>query len=161
MVRRKLIKFFGWWGSDSPEDHADETIDRLVRKLSEGEEIDSIDGYVCGVARLVFREYVTKQTKRRRAFEQATRSQVLVEDQIEREARLECYDHCLESLPPESRLLLKRYYQEDSDNKAEQRRALADELGIPMNLLRIRAFRIRKQLRYCLNECLKRRLLEM
>ena len=160
-VRRKLTKFFVWWGSESPEDQADETIDRVVRRISEGEEIENLNGYFCGVARLVFKESLKDQLRKRSRLEHTARNEVRMDDSIEREARVECYDKCLNSLPPGSRELVLRYYQQEGDNKADQRRALAVEMGIPMNLLRIRAFRIRKRLGHCLRECLNRRSLEM
>ena len=53
IVRRKLLKFFEFHGSDAPEEHADETINRVARKLAEGERVENFNGYCLGVARRV------------------------------------------------------------------------------------------------------------
>ena len=52
-LRRTLIRFFGWRGAPFPEEHADETFNRLARKLGEGIEIKNIGAYAYEVARLV------------------------------------------------------------------------------------------------------------
>src|SRR5436305_9402910 len=64
-LRHTLIKFFEWRGAPSPEDHADETLNRIARKLDEGVEIKSVGGYCREVARLVLLE-VWKGSDRRR-----------------------------------------------------------------------------------------------
>ena len=58
-VRHALITFFESRGSASPEDHADDTINRVARRLVEGSEIpvDKLPGYFYGVARNVLKEY--------------------------------------------------------------------------------------------------------
>jgi hypothetical protein len=38
-IRRKLVKFFEWHGSSCPDDLADRTIDRVCRKVEEGQTI--------------------------------------------------------------------------------------------------------------------------
>jgi DNA-directed RNA polymerase specialized sigma24 family protein len=56
------------------------------------------------------------------------------------------YDYlqrCLAELPPEDRQLIEAYYQHDKHEKIEHRKRLAEELGMGMNALRIRACRIR------------------
>src|ERR1043165_1611062 len=38
-LRTNLTRFFEWRGCSFPEDHADETINRMAKKVAEGEEI--------------------------------------------------------------------------------------------------------------------------
>ena len=38
-IRGNLIRFFEWRGCPFPEDHADETINRMARRVAEGEEL--------------------------------------------------------------------------------------------------------------------------
>ncbi|MBL8114745.1 MAG: hypothetical protein JNK60_17825, partial [Acidobacteria bacterium] len=45
--------------------------------------------------------------------------------------------------------LLLRYYQGDGASRIENRKALADELHVPMNALRIRVHRLRERLERC------------
>ena len=35
-LRRTLVRFFEWRGAPFPDDHADETFDRVARRLDEG-----------------------------------------------------------------------------------------------------------------------------
>ena len=57
-IRTNLTRFFEWRGCPFPEDHADETINRMAKKVDEGEEILNPSGYAMGVARLVVLEIV-------------------------------------------------------------------------------------------------------
>src|SRR5215216_8153127 len=50
-IRSNLVRFFEWRGCPFPEDHADETINRVARRLFEGEQIENPSGYCMGVAR--------------------------------------------------------------------------------------------------------------
>src|SRR5215831_16309091 len=52
-LRRTLIKYFEWRGAPFPEDHADETLNRVARKLNEGVEVRNVNGYSYEVARRV------------------------------------------------------------------------------------------------------------
>src|SRR5215831_12242937 len=65
-LRRSLIKYFDWRGSNNSERGADETIDRLARKLSEGNIVDDLHTYALGVAR-----YVHLESLRSESMEQA------------------------------------------------------------------------------------------
>ncbi|HKY43403.1 MAG TPA: CHAT domain-containing protein [Pyrinomonadaceae bacterium] len=56
-IRSNLTRFFEWRGCSFPEDHADETINRIAKKVAEGEEILNPSAYAMGVARLLLRLY--------------------------------------------------------------------------------------------------------
>src|SRR5262245_61309060 len=55
-LRLTLMKFFDWRGAHFPEECADETINRVIRKIDEGESIRDVPTYCQGVARLVLLE---------------------------------------------------------------------------------------------------------
>ena len=55
-TRSNLIRFFEWRGCPFPEDHADETINRVARRILEGEDVRDVPKYFFGVARLLFLE---------------------------------------------------------------------------------------------------------
>ena len=59
IIRRKLMKYFECRGCCSPEDLADETINRVARRIYEGKEIWTSEpaNYFYGVARNVLKEY--------------------------------------------------------------------------------------------------------
>jgi hypothetical protein len=56
-LRRQLIKFFEWRGSHISDQLADETLNRLARKIDEGEQIEkNVTAFSFGIARFVFLE---------------------------------------------------------------------------------------------------------
>jgi DNA-directed RNA polymerase specialized sigma24 family protein len=154
VLRRKLIKFFGWWGSDDTDELADEAFDRVAKKLAEGEAVRDVNGYLMGVARLIFKEHVRGQIRMRATVEQLPREPSTA-DPTDEEARHGCYEKCLGKLPTQSRDFVVQYYQMHDRNRADEREALAAQMQIPLNLLRVRAFRIRKKLGECMDACLK------
>jgi DNA-directed RNA polymerase specialized sigma24 family protein len=153
-LRQKLVRFFEWRGSAAPDDLADETLNRLVRKIDEGEVIRNLPAYVGGMARLVWLEALKKQEREQGAFEKlSAASQYPAQTDS---LRVECFESCLESLPLESRALILDYYREEKSAKIELRKQLAEKLGTPLNALRIRAHRIRAQLETCVTDCLRK-----
>src|SRR5918912_468429 len=62
-IRRSLVKFFEFRGCLTPDEQADETIDRVARRISEGVEVltDNQFLYFYGVALRVLQEYQRKQ----------------------------------------------------------------------------------------------------
>jgi len=156
-LRRKLIKFFQWWGSQDPDERADEAFDRVAKKLAQGEPVRDPGAYLMGVARLIFKEHVKSQIKLRAGVEQIPKNSTAGDDMAIVEAREECYENCLSKLSAESRNLVVRYYQLQDGDKTRDREALSVEMQIPINLLRVRAFRIRKKLGDCLDDCVHNR----
>lgn len=153
-IRRKLVKFFEWRGSTTSAELADETLNRLMRKIDEGEAIRNLSAYVGGMARLVWLEALKEQKRERSAFEDL-RAPSQHPSQTDSQ-RVECFDLCLEGLLPENRALILDYYREERSGKIELRKQLAEKLGTPLNALRIRAHRIRMQLEKCVGDCLKK-----
>jgi DNA-directed RNA polymerase specialized sigma24 family protein len=152
--RLRLVKFFEWNGSGAPEEHADETINRVARKVEEGEEIQALSAYLLGVARLVLLEAYKTRESARAALEALPRPAPPAPEDGGAEARLACLERCLRGLPADSRELIVEYYREEKRAKIESRRRLAVSLGFAsLNALRIRAHRIRAQLEECVREC--------
>lgn len=55
-LRLKLVKWFEWERCTFPDERVDNVIDRVCRKLDEGEVIESLERNCAGVARNVVRE---------------------------------------------------------------------------------------------------------
>jgi hypothetical protein len=147
----------GLWGGSSPEESAEEALDRTARKMCEGEAIQNVPGFVLGVARLVHKERVKREIRERKAVEELRRAGAGGRDPAEEERRLSCYEHCLGALPADERNLFRRYYQEEEGHRqARQREELCRQQGITLNVLRVRAFRLRKSLAQCARNCLER-----
>jgi len=158
-LRRVLVRFFEWRGMPFPEEHTDETFDRVARKLAEGVAIENIGGYCYGVARLVSLETLNGP-EAKRVRREAPREIVATDgasEAAEKENRLACLDNCLGELPPESRDLIVGYYREDQLGRVEGRRRLAERLGLRGEALANRAQRLRDKLERCMTACVTRR----
>jgi DNA-directed RNA polymerase specialized sigma24 family protein len=165
LLRRKLVRFFEWHHGGSAEDQADLVLDRVGRRLAEGEVIraDDPSGYFFGVARNVLHEHWERQKRERRALVslhadagQPVRSEPSAPETEEDRAH-GCLQLCLERLTPERRRLIVEYYQGEKSRKIRGRQVIAESLRIAPSALRLRAFRIRGQLERCVRECLARR----
>lgn len=153
-LRLKLVKYFEWHGASFPDREADVTLNRVARRMVEGQEIHNLSAYCYGVARLVFSESLRAQQKEREAFECASPAEAQeTETDLDKEVRCTCFDRCLQALPEENRTLIIGYYDDEKGRKIERRKSLAARLGIPLNALRIRAHRIRVGLEACVREC--------
>jgi DNA-directed RNA polymerase specialized sigma24 family protein len=154
-LRLTLMKFFDWRGAQFPEECADETINRVIRKLDEGETIRDIPTYCHGVARLVLLEKLKGPESKRADFEELPPAALVAPEPEGEDERRECFEGCLKELPVESRQLILQYYSDEKREKIDRRSALAQRLGIPLNALRSRAQRIRNRLEECVHGCLK------
>lgn len=153
-IRRRLIRIFVCRGCAESEDLADETINRVARKVDQIANTYNGDPalYFYGVANKVYLESLHRKPEPR-ASTTESRS-----EQIERE--LNCLDECMKTLPSDNRELVLQYYQEEKHAKIVHRQHLARQLGIPLNALRIRAHRIRTALKNCVKECLIQQVAE-
>ncbi len=152
-LRHKLILFFNARQCQiRAEDLADRTLDVVARRLQEGVElhIDAASSYCYGVAQNIWREY-QKGAKP----EPLTREPIaLPSDPFSRNERLDCLEQCLNELHPESRSLIETYYKDEKRAKIDYRKKMADQFGISVNALRLRAHQIRVRLETCMKCCL-------
>lgn len=157
IMRSKLVRSFEFRLVDSAEDRADDTINRVARRIDEGKHIDNLTAYMYRTAYLVYLEARKEPDHFEIDFETAPAlvSEPTFEDG-QQEQRQRCFDDCLNNLTTEHRELILRYYEETGRAKIERRKKLADKLSIPLNALRIRAHRIRMALEKCIAECLGR-----
>jgi DNA-directed RNA polymerase specialized sigma24 family protein len=156
VVRFKLIKYFEWQACIAAEDLTDETIDRVATKIAQGVQINNLMGYFYGVARLVFKEYQRREAKERRAFATLPTSTEEVGSNDEAATQLTgCRQKCFKELSEADHNLIVAYCKPDGCSKKERREALASTLGIKIENLRLKAFRIRVKLNDCLTDCLK------
>ena len=149
-IRGRLIRLFGWRGCDHADELADETINRVADKIASGVEIRSDDPfrYFCGVAHLVFKEILRRQKRERAALEEVRYLPPPPQPEEEDE-RLRWLRGCMEGLDQEQRVLILDYHRGDGSQRIRRRQAIAEQLGIPINALRIRVHRIRVRLEEC------------
>jgi len=154
-VRLKLLRYFQWCGAVAPDMEADETINRVARKIEEGENVYKLNAYIYGVARLVNAESLKLRTRNQQIVEEVHDIEApTTEDDTDTSRRRGCFDRCLQCLPERSREIVIGYYQFDKGEKIGHRKQLAAKLGMTLNALRIAAHRIRVNLESCVKECL-------
>jgi DNA-directed RNA polymerase specialized sigma24 family protein len=157
-LRGHLVRMFEWRGCPFPEDHADETVNRVARKLSEGELIREPAQYAIGVARMLLLEIRREQTRQQSAFGELAQADPVTYEFEELDPRVACLEQCLQSLSGENRALILHYYQGEKGAKIENRKKLTDRFKVPINTLRMRALRLREKLQECVEKCVKKKL---
>ena len=165
-MRRRLVSYFDRKDCNSPDELADETLNRVARRLEEEGSIDSSSPahYCYIVAKFIFLEYLRRTERNELGINELSRfsdsslsPSTILEQRREvenEEKRLSCLEHCLKSLEDHNRSLIIQYYQDEQKAKIENRRALADAAGITLNALGIRVCRLRDRLEACVTRCL-------
>lgn len=159
LLRAKLLKFFAYRGCASPDQAADETVNRVARRLEEGEAIRAEDAsaYFLGVARNVLREYWARPEGSWRPLDDIAPGDLTAppepQDDEEGERLWACFDRCLGALDPNQRELVVEYYEWGRRQRIGSRKELCSRLGLTVNAVRIRAHRIRASLESCVRRC--------
>ena len=168
-VRRRLELYFDRKNCVAPAELADETLNRVAKKLEENGEITDVLPlqYCYMVAKYVFLE--TLRAEKRAPFYRPLsganpsnlngQSATLLEADSTSEKKGKvagCLDDCLKNLSNADRELIVEYYRGHQQGKIERRAALATRLGLTANALSIRACRVRQKLEACIEACLKK-----
>lgn len=155
-LRQRLVRFLAWRGTSDPEALADETLERVARQLGGGLEIKAEDPfrYAARVAQLVAHEDL-RAVRRAQDAHKAAHEQPLAQPESEEAAenpRMACLEGCLEELTAEDQELILTFYRGEKGSRIVRRRSLAEQHGISVNALRIRAFRLRQKLEQCVRD---------
>lgn len=159
-IRLRLIRIFTCRGCAEAEELADETINRAASKLHEIK--DNWEGdpalYFYKIAHYIWQESLREAARRGDlpAQDPSITPTVLIED--ETEVVDECFKQCMEQLRENERTLAIAYYQQQGRAKIDHHKQMATAMGIAVNALRIRACRIRRQLKNCVEKCLEAKL---
>ena len=168
-MRRRLARYFDRRSCSSPDDLADEALNRVARKLEEkGEIVGASPAHYCYiVAKFVFQEFGRRSEQNQTSLDQAQSSGRVIAslavpfrpnvDAVAKEKLFDCLERCLSKIQPESRELILEYYRGELRAKIERRFELATSLGLTTNALSIRACRIRSKLEICVRTCAKQR----
>lgn len=146
-IRRRLVEIFSSRKFVNAEDLADETIDRVTRKVPQIEESWEGDPryYFIAVARKIILETVKPVRPVDPPAPTTDPEELELEDQ--------CLEQCLATLlTPEDGKLLLEYMGGNKTSRQEQ----ADRLGITLNALRIRAFQAKKTISPCVRHCVEK-----
>lgn len=153
-LRKRIVKFFEWRACQFPDDLADETLDRVMRKVALGVEVDDPVNYAYGVARLVYLEAWKQQVKERAVVVNMPTMTVVESD--DEDIRFTCLERCLKELPDTSREMILSYYRDDKQAKIDHRKTIAEKFNLSLNALRIKTLRLRTKLEQCVQMCLKK-----
>lgn len=152
-LRKRLVLYLRLHVPTQADELADEALDRMARRLQEGTPVQNVALYALGIARLLVRETVARRVREDTAARDATLFQDDEDTATEREALHAALLGCFEGLGQDGANLIIDYYAGGSGTvRIEKRRQLAARLGLALNALRNRAFRLRDMLEHCIRE---------
>jgi RNA polymerase sigma factor (sigma-70 family) len=167
-LRDRLISYFTRRRmGDTADDLAHEVYLRVWQKLAQGTDIQNVGAYALAVASFVAAEefrnrsrsvpfsYLSPEemAKVNRMQDERLNPALPLERKEEQEELRRVFEASFQELPPEDEELLVKYY---SRSLKDSRDVLAAELGVSVNNLRVRIYRIRKRLQQSLMRKLKR-----
>src|SRR5215813_6956547 len=129
-MRRNLVRLFEWRGCHTPDDYADETINRCARKIDQGEEIRDLARYSIGVARMLLREMGRDRCRQARSLDETPEPCAWPEIGSELEYGIEALRLRLEELSHDDRFLILNYYEGDKTERIRTRKMLSELFGI-------------------------------
>ena len=150
VIQGGLIRMFVSQGFSDAEHMADETIDRVMKRLPEirATYIGDPAKYFHGVARNVILE-----ARRRKEFATDIVPETIVRDR-DRDDTSECLAECLKLLPQHKQELILDYHLYKGHEKMAHHRQMAGELSISEGALRTRAHHLRVRLEKCVLQCI-------
>lgn len=155
-IRRGLIRFFRIRGCAGQEDLADETINRVARRIEEFTPDESFEliKFCYGFARNIYLEYIAQ----RRELEFNPDLDYLEPERFadveEKNEHYKCLEHCLGKIPEDKRQIVIRYYSADKIDKIKLRQKMAEELNLTTRNLHTKVYRMRDKLKKCIKNCL-------
>lgn len=141
-IRQRIIRIYSNRGCGRAEEIADKAFDRFGNKAKKLRLTYKGDPalYIYAIAKKVYKEILREEA---RTFTPPPPPDPDVE------LRHAWLEHCLKLLKPEKRDLILRFYQGEKQEKIENRKRLAEELGITSRALSLRALQIRRKLYDC------------
>jgi len=153
-LRLRLIRFFEWRGAANCEDLADVCFDRVLKKISQGEEIENVAAYAATVAQFVYKESFRGKDRLTDSLNVEGAPDIATENaDPSDDERMKCLERCLGDFPAADRNLVVAYYDTDEKTMIASRKRLADSLVMSMNTLRIKVCRLKARLEKCTRDC--------
>ena len=160
-MRRRLVAYFDRKNCLNADELADETLNRVARRIEETGKIESETPakYCYITAKFVFMESLRGADKKSvpldDVLKQPPKQFAATDDEakILKEKMLDCLEECTGKLETAHCEMIVGYYFGEERVKIENRRAMADKLGISTNALTIRACRLRDKLEVCVGNC--------
>ncbi len=154
LLWQKLVIYFQMRACLVADELADETINRVVKKVAGGEIPRNIMAFCYGFARLVYLEHQKKPGTNRGPLVDQPDTHFVGIEELSRKERQTCFDKCLRELPiEEARMLVEYCHHEDRINR-DVRKKMAEKQGLSQTALRIRVYRTRLKLQVCMKNCI-------
>lgn len=150
-IRWRLVTIFAARSCATPEDLADETIDRVARRVSDiaQDYVGDQARYFFGVANNVHHEYL-----KRASHEEI--KEAIADPEPDKERIHQCLERCLDNVATEDREMILRYYSRVKKAKVDLHNDMAKQMKITINTLRLRVLRLKQKLQPCIERCLER-----
>jgi DNA-directed RNA polymerase specialized sigma24 family protein len=147
-MRRQLMEFFTWKRCIPEEDLADQTLDRVARRL-ESAPVQNLSAFVRGVAKMIVLEVCRRprpvglESLRPGDYLVTAHAEIFIIEREEKRRRAECLRKSILDLSPADRELFLgyRYCSQGRANKVQ----LARRFGFTEKGLRTRAHRVRRK----------------
>lgn len=153
-LRRRLARVFEYRGFGWREDLVDVTIARVAGRLAQGLRIQArgFFSYFRGVADKVAKEARRKERQWQK-LQESPPPNPPGQEEVDLDQRLAALESCLGHLAREQRNLFMTYHL--CEDRIRGRRELARRLDLPLNALRIRVHRVRKELETRIEESMR------
>jgi DNA-directed RNA polymerase specialized sigma24 family protein len=152
LIQTRMIQILVSRGCIDAESLADEVCNRVAVRIDSCVTKYSDPLRCClGFLENVYLEWVRDERKKINAREPPKARPA---DELEREDQ--CLQGCIGDLEKSDKDLFERYFEGEGRARIVARQKLAEELNLTPNALRIQAHRIRKKMRKCMEECIKR-----
>lgn len=157
-IHNGLRRYFRYRGCTDPDSLADETINRVATKLSELDLTQNTKkvSVFYGFALNIYREYLAKSANREILLNPDLVSQTDVP--TESNGKMGCLEKCLSTLSDDEKNLILTYYSKDKGEKIILRKKMAEKIAITTNALHVRIYRIKENLKNCVEDCLKKNM---
>lgn len=146
-IYSRLVRIFAGKGCFDAEDLADETVNVVASKIDWLRETFRGDPalFFYGVAKKIHQERTKPKTPPKPP---------TPPDNTALEQRCNCLEKCLQTVTnPEEAKMVVRYHEGEGQARIENRKQIAQELGITLNALRIRICHLQARLRPCIEDC--------
>jgi DNA-directed RNA polymerase specialized sigma24 family protein len=148
-LRERLVFYFARRQFVLAESLADEVVDRLAIRISNGEPIEVPESYAYGIARLVVQEEGRRAMREAEANRHYARNISVVSDTPDEREIQEAMEACLNGYAEADRQLLMEYYTSRGRALIDHRRQMAEALEMSPSAFRKRVFRLRRAIESC------------
>ncbi len=157
-IRDGLIRFFRIKGCHEPETLADETMNRVIRRINGLDLTTNARPATIfyGFASNVFLEYCRSEKKRTLQLSEEFEVESPTVPVATTDVAVECLRECLSNLNNLDGDLIIEYYSQERQSKINMRRQLAVQYDMTIGTLHTRIHRIKRILRPCLEECTRK-----